>query len=543
MMASRLLRTQERHGRVYLSVEHFFERMTAGYSRNLARALTVRWVVVLIGLVVAGSSVLLFTSLRSELAPSEDRGFVLGIAIAPEGATLDFTEKYARRIEDIFARVPEVQQYFVVTGFPVVNQAITFAPLKPWEERQRTSQQIIAEIAPRFFAIPGVLAFPINPPSLGASATAKPVQFVVQTSGSYTELQQMVDKLMAEARNYPGLQNLDTDLKLNKPELRLNVNRDKALGAGYEVATIGRTFETLLGGRQVTRFKREGKQYDVILQLADENRNTPSDIKDIYLPTRGGNVVPIENFIEITERVAPRELNHFNKLRAATITATLGPGYTLGDGITFLEDATRRLLPAATQIDYAGEAREFRTSSGSLYFSFVLALAFIYLVLAAQFESFVDPLIIMLTVPLSMTGALLALKLSGGTLNVYSQIGLVTLIGLITKHGILIVEFANQLQAQGRSIRDAVIESAVLRLRPILMTTGAMVLGSVPLAIATGAGAESRQQIGWVIVGGLLLGTLLTLFVVPTAYTFMARRHAPAPDETAAAVVEPQPTR
>ncbi len=543
MMASRLLRTEERHGRVYLAVERFFERMTGGYRRILARALATRWLVVLVGLIVAGSSVLLFTSLRSELAPSEDRGFVLGVAIAPEGATLDFTEKYARRIEQIFARVPEVQQYFVVTGFPVVNQAITFAPLKPWEERQRTSQQIIGEIAPQFFAIPGVLAFPINPPSLGASPTAKPVQFVVQTSGSYTELQQMVDKLMAEARNYPGLQNLDTDLKLNKPELRLNVNRDKAIGAGYEVATIGRTLETLLGGRQVTRFKRESKQYDVILQLADENRRTPSDIKDIYLPTRSGDVVPIENFIEITERVAPRELNHFNKLRAATITATLGPGYTLGDGIAFLEDTARRLLPAATQIDYAGEAREFRTSSGSLYFSFVLALAFIYLVLAAQFESFVDPLIIMLTVPLSMTGALLALNLTGGTLNVYSQIGLVTLIGLITKHGILIVEFANQLQAKGRSIHDAVIESAVLRLRPILMTTGAMVLGSLPLAIASGAGAESRQQIGWVIVGGLLLGTLLTLFVVPTAYTFMARRHAPAPDETGATVVEPQPTR
>ena len=298
----------------------------------------------------------------------------------------------------------------------------------------------------------------------------------------------------------------------------------------------------MLGGRQVTRFKREGKQYDVIVQVADVDRRNPDDLATIYVRNDDGQMIPMNNIVTVTERVAPKELNHFNKLRSATITATLAPGYTLGDALSYLQDAAQRVLPGSALIDYAGQSREFKESSTSLYVTFLLALGFIYLVLSAQFESFVDPFIIMLTVPLSMTGALLALHLSGGTLNVYSQIGLITLVGLITKHGILIVEFSNQLQAQGRSKVEAVIEAAGLRLRPILMTTGAMVLGAVPLALATGAGAESRSQIGWVIVGGISFGTLFTLFVVPTAYTLLARtRHPAAAERAPEPVVEEAP--
>jgi multidrug efflux pump len=251
-----------------------------------------------------------------------------------------------------------------------------------------------------------------------------------------------------------------------------------------------------------------------------------------------GLMIPMNNIITVTERVAPKELNHFNKLRSATITATLAPGYTLGDALTYLQDTAKRVLPGSALVDYAGQSREFKESSTSLYVTFLLALGFIYLVLSAQFESFVDPFIIMLTVPLSMTGALIALHLSGGTLNVYSQIGLITLVGLITKHGILIVEFSNQLQEQGRSKAEAVIEAAGLRLRPILMTTGAMVLGAIPLALAAGAGAESRSQIGWVIVGGISFGTLFTLFIVPTAYTLLARTRHPAAQRAEAEVGE-----
>jgi multidrug efflux pump len=261
-----------------------------------------------------------------------------------------------------------------------------------------------------------------------------------------------------------------------------------------------------------------------MVQVADIDRRNPDDLRRIYVRGSGGQMVQLANLVTVSEAVAPKELNHFNQLRSATITANLAPGYTIGDGLAFLEQAAQETLPPTARVDYAGESREFKRSSAGILVTFVLALAFIYLVLAAQFESFIDPFIIMMTVPLSMTGALLALYWSGGTLNIYSQVGLVTLIGLITKHGILITEFANQQRARGMAMREAVVEAAALRLRPILMTTGAMVLGAVPLAVATGAGAESRQDIGWVIVGGLLVGTFFTLFVIPVVYTYVARR-------------------
>jgi multidrug efflux pump len=278
----------------------------------------------------------------------------------------------------------------------------------------------------------------------------------------------------------------------------------------------------------VTRFKRDGEQYDVIVQVADVDRRNPDDIRGIYARGQNGSMISLDNLVSVSETIAPRELNHFGQRRAVTITANLAPGYTMGEALTYMDGIANQLLKPGFAVDYNGQSREFRQSASSLALTFGLALAFIYLVLAAQFESFRDPFIIMLTVPLSMAGALLALWLTGGTLNVYSQIGLVTLVGLITKHGILIVEFANQLQEKGLGLKEAVIESATLRLRPILMTTGAMVLGAVPLALAVGAGAESRQQIGWVIVGGLLLGTFLTLFVVPTVYSLLAAQKKPA---------------
>ncbi len=297
---------------------------------------------------------------------------------------------------------------------------------------------------------------------------------------------------------------------------------------------VGRTLETLLGGRQVTRFEQNGEQYDVLVQLAAEDRASPQTLSTIFLRSPKGEMIQLSNIVKVREAVAPKELKRFNQLRAVTLSADLGEGYALGDALTFLEKTAREVLPETALTDVAGQSREYRAAGQSLALVFVLALGFIYLVLAAQFESFRDPLIILITVPLSMTGALGVLWLAGGTLNVFSQIGLVTLVGLITKHGILIVEFANQLQEQGRSRVDAAIEAAGLRLRPILMTTGAMVLGALPLAIASGAGAESRQQIGWVIVGGMSFGTLLTLFVIPTVYSFLGQVHG-AKDATEAA--------
>ncbi|MGE0718011.1 MAG: efflux RND transporter permease subunit, partial [Alphaproteobacteria bacterium] len=503
--------------------------------------LGMRSAIVLLMLCVAAFAAVIFRTLPSELSPVEDRGTIVAIGIAPEGSTIDFTESFARRMEPVWKSIPEVEKYFLVVGFPVVTQAISFVRLVDWEDRKVRTQQVVPQIMPKLFAgIPGILAFATMPPSLGQSAIEKPVQFVLQTSSPYAELQAAVDRVLAAARNNPGLGGVDVDLKLNKPELRVTVDREKAADLGIGVDTIGRTLETMLGGRQVTRFKQNGKQYDVVVQVANVERTNPDDMSIIFVRAQSGQMIPLSNLVKIVETVSPRELNHFNKLRAATITATLNPGYALGEALAFLQAEAAKLPPNIVS-DLAGSSREYRTSTGGIYITFLLALAFIYLVLAAQFESFVDPFIIMLTVPLSMTGALLALQLTGGTLSVYSQIGLVTLIGLITKHGILIVEFANQLQERGMSKMEAVVEAAVLRLRPILMTTGAMVLGSVPLALATGAGAETRSQIGWVIVGGLTFGTLLTLFVVPTAYTLLARRRAPVEEHGGSATPAPHP--
>ena len=531
MMCSKLLKHEQKHGIVFRLIEGFLNGLTNGYRRVLRGSLRVRPLIILIGIGVAASSYVLLKGIKSELAPVEDRGTIVSIAIAPEGSTLDFTSRYTQMMEREFAQVPVIEKFFMVVGSPVVNQALSFTRLRDWDDRDIKQQQVVAQLAPKLAQIPGVLAFPQNPPSLGQRATDKPVNFVIQTSLPYAELQKMVNAMLAEGRKNPGLVNLDTDLKLNKPELRISVDRDKAADLGVDIDTVGRSLETLLGGRQVTRFKREGKQYDVVVQVANLDRRNPDDIAQIYVRGNTGQMVSLANLVRIEERVSPRELNHFNKLRSATITATLAPGYALGEALQFLEAAADRVLTNAAQTDYAGQSREFRDSSAGLYVTFILALLFIYLVLAAQFESFIDPFVIMLTVPLSMTGALLALQWTGATMNVYSQIGLVTLVGLITKHGILIVEFSNQLQRSGVEIRRAVEEAAVLRLRPILMTTGAMVLGAVPLAMAKGAGAESRQAIGAVIVGGMTLGTLLTLFVVPTVYSYLAKKK-PFEEET-----------
>ncbi|MDP9196777.1 MAG: efflux RND transporter permease subunit [Pseudomonadota bacterium] len=524
MMCSRLLKKDEKHNAFYRFSERVLDSVTRGYRRTLAWSLRARPMVILIMLGVAGVGGLLFTQIQSELAPTEDRGTIVSIISGPEGASLDYTDRYVKQVEALADEIPEVNRIFAVVGTPQVNGARVFTRMIDWDERDRKQQAMTAELMPKMRAIPGVLAFPSNPPSLGQRSGSKPVQLVIMSGASYAEIDGWAQQIIDRVSGYPGLMALETDLKLNKPQLKVDVNRDKAADLGVDAATLGRTMETMLGGRQVTRFKRESKQYDVMLQVADVDRRNPDDITNIYVRGRSGEMIPLSNLVQVRESVAPRELNHFNKLRAVTITGNVAEGYALGEALDTLEAAAREVIPANAQLDYNGISREFRQSSASLYMTFLLALAFIYLVLAAQFESFRDPLIIMFTVPLSMAGALLALYLTGGTLNVYSQIGLVTLIGLITKHGILIVEFSNHLQEQGKSRAEAVAEAAVMRLRPILMTTGAMSLGAIPLMLATGAGAESRQSIGAVIVGGITVGTLFTLYVIPTVYSYMASK-------------------
>jgi len=548
MMCSLLLKHEAKHSWLYNRIEAGFDAFTEGYRRLLTAALHARWVVGLGWVATLAAGGVLFATLKSELTPVEDRGVIFGIVSAPQGSTPQYTADQLKPIEEFYAGVPEAFAFTAISGFPTVVDGNAVLRLKSWEERTKKQQQIADELRPKFAGIPGALAFPINPPSLGQSFRSTPVEYVIMSQVPYPELQRVVDRFLDEARKFPGVQNLQIDLRLNTPEVRVNINRDKLGDIGVNVDTVGRTLETMLGGRQVTRFKRDGEQYDVVVQVAPLDRTTPADISEIYVRARDGSMVQLANLVDVKEGVAPQSLNHFNRLRAVKVTGTLAPGYTIDEALRAMDEAAKRALPPTAQTGLDGQSREFKASGTEIYFTFVLALFFIYLVLSAQFESFAHPFVIMLSVPLSMTGALFVLWLTGGTLNIYSQVGLITLVGLITKHGILIVEFANQLRAKGEDLMTAIVDSATLRLRPILMTTGAMVLGALPLALATGAGAESRTQIGWVIVGGMAFGTVLTLFVVPVAYSLVARRaHVEAhgmedvPAAVAAHVPHPQP--
>ncbi len=542
MMSSRLLRHEKKHGAFYEYGERLLRNLDAGYKRVLGAVLGRR------GLVLGGAVLVLvgmfglFKLLPVELAPQEDQGLVIGFGTAPEGSTIDYTDKYAKQMEDIFRTIPEHDRFFEIVGFNGVTSAIGFVRLKDWSERERSPEQVKGELFPKFMGISGIMAFPITPAPLGQQGFGQPVSFVVQTTGTWDDLDLLVKRMLAKMAENPNLTNPDSDLKLNKPELRVELNRDKIASIGSNVTSVGRTLETMLGGRRVTRFKKGSEQYDVIVQIADDARRTPEDLSNIFVRGGDGSMVQLDNVASVKETVAAKELNHFNKLRAATISVGLAPGYSQGQALDWMEKALQDVAPGS-QYDLSGQSREFRESGSSATMMLLLALAFIYLVLSAQFESFIDPLVILVSVPLAVFGAFLCLVLlnagshaglwtATGSWNIYTQIGVVTLIGLISKHGILIVEFANQLQEQGRTKAQAALESAGLRLRPILMTTGAMVLGSIPLAFASGAGAEARHQIGWVIVGGMSFGTLLTLFVVPVVYVLLARnRHGHAVDD------------
>ncbi|MEJ7930969.1 efflux RND transporter permease subunit [Ramlibacter sp. AN1015] len=557
MMCSKLLRHNPSPGRFDRGMERALTGLSAGYgrllrwvvtarwrgasgsSRMLGHVVQARWLVLGVMVLSAWGIASVWPTMKQELSPLEDRGVVLATVNAPDGSTLGYTDRYAQALERMGQPFPEFDRIFANVGNPTVSQASVIFRAVDWEARQRTTLEMARELGPKFNSLPGVNAFAITPPSLGQGFRERPLNFVIQTSDSYENLNRVTRQFLDEMAKNPGIVSPDVDLRLNKPELRIEVDRDRAADLGVGVDVVAKALETMLGGRNVTRYKRDAEQYDVIVQVQSAGRSTPEHIDRIQVRGRGDTMIPLSALVKVRENVSPRELNHFGQRRSVSITANLAPDYSLGQALAFMDQTAAKLLKSGYTTDLNGTSREFRASQGALAIVFVLALVFIFLVLAAQFESFVDPLVIMLSVPLSMVGALLALKWSGGSLNVYSQIGLITLVGLITKHGILIVEFANQLREDGMEMVDALVRASAQRLRPILMTTGAMVLGAVPLALADGAGAESRQQIGWVIVGGMSLGTLLTLFVVPTMYTLLARRAVPGANKAAVRVEPP----
>jgi multidrug efflux pump len=532
MLCSKLLRHEPRPGAFDRFMERALVGLTHGYTAALRWTLARRWLVVLVMLGSGAGTAALYLTAKSELSPLEDRGVIAVPVRAPDGATLEYTARYLDAIEGITSQYPEFDRRFSFMGGGQVSSAFGALRTTDWSERSASTVELARKLLPQFAALPGVTVFPITPPSLGQGFRERSLNFVIVSGDSYENMARAGQALIAEMQRNPGIVQPDSDLQLNKPEIFMEVDRARAADMGVSVEAVARTVETMLGGRVVTRYKRDAEQYDVMVQTAERGRARPEDIDKLFVRGRGETMVPLSSLITVREAVSPRELNHFNQRRSVTITANLGPGYALGDALQFMDQAAAKVLPPGYATELNGVSREFRSSSGSLSLVFVLALLFIFLVLAAQFESFIDPFVILLAVPLSLVGALAAMRLSGGTLNVFSQIGLITLVGLITKHGILIVEFSNQLRQQGKSVMEAVVEAASLRLRPILMTTVAMVLGAVPLALASGAGAESRQQIGWVIVGGMSVGTLLTIFVVPTVYTLFARRRVPGEIKT-----------
>ena len=557
MMCSLLLKHNPKPNWYDRSMERWLTALSDAYGRLLRWIVTARWGgtgsgrggvrgalfqarwIVLGVMALSGAAlVLVFPTMRQELSPLEDRGTILASVTAPDGATLDYTNRYALELEKIGNTYPEFDRVFANIGNPTVAQGSVIYRTVDWEKRDRTTLALAKELQPKVAGLPGVNAFLITPPSLGQGFRSRPLTYVIQTSDSYENLSKVVAAFMAEIAQNPGIVSPDVDLRLNKPELRIEVNRERAADLGVSVEVVAKAIETMLGGRTVTRYKRDAEQYDVIVQTEARGRTTPENIDTIYVRGRNDAMIPLTSLVNVRESVSPRELNHFGQRRSATITANLSSDYSLGQAITFMNETAAKVLKPGYTTDLNDTSREFKNSQGALGVVFVLALVFIFLVLAAQFESFIDPLVIMVSVPLSMIGALLALKWSGGSLNVYSQIGLITLVGLITKHGILIVEFTNQLREEGMEMVDALVKASAQRLRPILMTTGAMVLGAIPLALATGAGAETRTQIGWVIVGGMSLGTLLTIFVVPTMYTLFARKAVPGAN-TAVAVDAP----
>ena len=530
MMCSKLLRPAHDQSMLHRATQPLFNALHRGYGALLRGALAAPIIVVAIALVLSAASYQLFQMLPREFAPTEDRGVLFIPVAAPEGSSLGYTREQVRQLERRLQPVVERGDArsvlsLVAPGFGrpgSVSSAFMILQLQPWEERTASQSQIQRELFPRILSMPGIRAFPLNPPSLGQRAWNSPVQFILG-GPSYQVLEDWADRLVMRAREEPRLLNLNTDYDQTRPELRIVIDRDRAADLGISIEAIGRTLETLLGERRVTTYEDRGEQFDVILHARPRDREVPNDISNIVVRSEtSGAMIPLGNLVRFTETAGARDLHRTDRLRSITVSAALAPGYTLPEALEYLRRIAAEELPPEARISYGGLSQTFRESGESLYLTFGLALLVVFLVLAAQFESFIHPLVILLSVPLAITGALGSMLYMGLSINVYTQIGIIMLIGLVAKNGILIVEFANQLRDAGKEVRVAVYEAAVTRLRPILMTTIATALGALPLALSTGAGAESRNALGIVIIGGVLFATVLSLFLIPVLYRLLA---------------------
>lgn len=521
MMCSRLLRHEENPTGLAHRLDLIFDRLKLRYQRALHGTLNTRPVVLVFAVLVLGLIPVLLMFTESELAPEEDQGIIFMMASAPQTANLDYLNAYTDQFLKIFQAFPEYYSWFQINGFNGVQSGIGGFLMKPWDERERTQMEVLPEVQAQIDKIPGLQVFGFNLPSLPGTGEGLPFQFVINTASDYESLLQVTERIKAKAQASGKFAFLDVDLAFDKPEVVVDIDREKAAQMGVSMEDLGLTLATLLGESEINRFTIEGRSYKVIAQVEQAYRDNPGWLSNYYVKNGQGEMLPLSTLIKVSDRARPTQLSQFQQLNAATIQGF--PIVSMGEAIETLRSIAQEEAPQGFTYDYAGASRQYIQEGTALYTTFALALAIIFLVLAAQFESFRDPLVILVTVPLSICGALVPLFLGLSSMNIYTQVGLVTLIGLISKHGIMIVEFANQLRReQGLSRREAVEEAAAIRLRPVLMTTAATVFGMVPLILASGAGAVSRFDIGMVIATGMTVGTLFTLFVLPAVYTVIA---------------------
>ena len=531
MMCSRLLRHDMGQGRFGRLIDRTFERLRSAYQRRLHSTLNFRALTLLILVGVLALTGVMYMSTPRELAPEEDQGFLLSLIKTPQVGNLDYTERATQKLWSEARAVPEIEHTFVINGYPSLRSGFAGFILKPWDERARNEKEVLAELGPKFLAVPTAQVQAFSPPALPGSTGGPPMQFVIRTTGDYTTLADVALKMQQAARESGLFLFTDVDLKFDTPQYVFKVDASKANRIGVNMADVGTALATMLGGNYVNLFNLYGRSYQVIPQAPREFRLGPDWLTRYQLRTSNGELVPLSAVASVTEQVQPNALTSFQQLNSATLSGVPFPGRTLGEALDFLKAKSKEIFPEGYSYDFQGDSRQYEQEGNALVYVFVFALIVIYLVLAAQYESFRDPLIILIALPTALFGALLPLNVGGflgfASINIYSQIGLVTLIGLISKHGILMVDFANRLQErEGLPRRKAIEEAAAIRLRPILMTTAAMVVGMIPLILASGAGAKSRFTIGVTIFAGMAIGTLFTLFVTPMVYTFLARDHA-----------------
>ncbi len=539
MLSARLIRKDKKHSRFYEMTEPFFEKLINGYRNSLEGFMKVRRTAFIIFAVAIGLIFLIGKSLQSELAPLEDRSWLRMLVTGPEGASYDYTDSFLQKLSDIVAdSVPEKSVMLTVTapsfaGSGAVNTGFVRLALLTPDKRKRSQQQIADQLSRMSRQMTEARVFVVQEQTISAGGGprgALPVQYVLQNQ-EFSQLEKYLPKFMEEANKSKIFQGTDVNLKFNKPELSITIDREKARSMGVSVSDIAQTLQLALSGQRFGYFIMQGKQYQVIGQVDRPDRDAPYDLSRFYVRNAAGELIQLDNVITVKEVSSPPQLYHYNRYPAATVSAGLAPGYTIGDGIKEMDRIKAKVLDESFSTALTGPSRDFAESGSNVLFAFVLALILIYLVLAAQFESFIDPFVIMLTVPLAICGALISLWYFNQTLNIFSQIGIIMLIGLVTKNGILIVEFTNQLRERGVERSKAIIDGAVSRFRPILMTSLATTLGAMPIALALGAGAKSRMSMGIVVVGGVMFSLTLTLYVIPAMYSYLSRKKVIAHEE------------